>query len=446
MTVNLERIFLTYILKNKKYFVHIEPHYFRNADISFVYSIVKKYLQKNSDTDVPSIQQIFEMVKLEDNDNTITKELFKAMLNVNLASYNEDSFIKPKMNAWILGNRIQDGANDIIDETRNLDNISDYEEMISVANKMKEKILEASNTKFDSDDSLGIDFDDPESHIQDIQANKVKTGWESMDSVLGGGWDRGTFNCIMGMTNAGKSLWMQNFAVNSANEGYNVLYITLEMSEKKCMKRMGSMRLKIPINDYDTRSKDIEFIKKRIDKLHNGSDSSIFGDRKMGKILSKFYAAGTSTVDDFDNLIEKIHEKKGIKIDLIVVDYISLIAPAKGLHLEGNLYMKGKNIAEGLRALAAKYNCPLITGIQVSKDAWSASDVTLDKIPESKAIAETADTFFAIIRTEEMKRNNVYRLKLLKQRDGDFSRSLIKFDLDPTTLSIEGDMFVDAIL
>jgi KaiC/GvpD/RAD55 family RecA-like ATPase len=67
---------------------------------------------------------------------------------------------------------------------------------------------------------------------------------------------------LMGETNSGKSLWMQNLAVASANQGYNVLYITLEMSERKVLKRLGSMRLKIPINDYDTISLDTEFMRK----------------------------------------------------------------------------------------------------------------------------------------------------------------------------------------
>jgi len=242
------------------------------------------------------------------------------------------------------------------------------------------------------------------------------------------------------------SLWMQNFAVKSANMGNNVLFITLEMSEKKCLKRMGSMRLKVPIDNYDELSKDTDYIRGKIDKLHNNSGNSLFNEKKLGKIITKFYAAGTATVEDFEILIQNYKEKKDIDFDMIVVDYITLIAPIKGLGIDNNLYMKGKHLAESLRALAAKYNCPLITGIQVAKDAWNASDVTLDKIPESKAIAETADIFFAIIRTEEMKRNNVYRLKLLKQRDGDFSRSQVKFDLNTTYLTIENDVFVDNIV
>lgn len=237
------------------------------------------------------------------------------------------------------------------------------------------------------------------------------------------------------------SLWMQNFSVCSANLGYNVLYITLEMSEKKVMKRLGAMRLNIPINDYDEVSKDTELIRRKIENLKNMDTGGDLFEKKVGKIFTKFWAAGSATVDMFDAYIEKLQTKRGIKIDFIVVDYITLISSGK----KGGdtLYTKGKYLAEGLRALGAKYDCPVLTAIQVSKDAWGAADITLENIPESKAIAETADTFWGIIRTPEMKRENKYRLKLLKQRDGDFSKAMVKLDLNPIYLTLENDNFVD---
>lgn len=238
------------------------------------------------------------------------------------------------------------------------------------------------------------------------------------------------------------SLWMQNFAVKTADAGYNVLYITLEMSERKVLKRLGSMRLKIPINDYDSVSKDTELIRKKIKSLGSMKEGGDLFSNKVGKIYTKFWAAGTATINEFDNYIQKIQQKRGIKFDMIIVDYITLVAPVKGAG--DNLYTKGKHLAEGLRALGAKYKCPIVTGVQVAKDAWNASDITLESVPESKAIAETADTFFAIIRTEEMKRLNIYRFKLLKQRDGDFLKSQIKLTLNPTYLTLENDQFLDA--
>lgn len=442
MTVSLEKLFFGYILKNKKYFPIVDPTFFRNSEIQFVYNVLRKYISKASDADVPHPKQVLEMVQLEDKDGLITKEVLKSMLTVNLDDYDEVNFLVPKLNAWILSNRLRSGTVDIIDETRNLDNINDFEEAVLAANKIRSIVDQMSKTEFVDDEDLGSDFDNPEHHVQDSSRFKIKSGFDTIDRMLGGGWDISTLNILMAGTNAGKSLWMQNFAVKSADLGYNVLYITLEMSERKVIKRLGAMRLRIPINDYDKQSENVEFIKKKIETIGPKGDDLF--ERKSGKIYTKFWAAGTSTVIDFDNFISKVKEKKGLKFDLIIVDYITLIAPIKGISGD-NLYTKGKALAEGLRALGSKWNVPVVTGIQVSKDAWNANDITLEQVPESKAIAETADTFFCIIRTEEMKRNNIYRFKLLKQRDGDFSKSQIKINLNPIYLTLENDQFLEPI-
>lgn len=441
MTPQLEKVFFNYILKYKKFFDVVKPYFFRNSEIQFVYGVVRSYMVQSSDIAVPTPRQILDMVNLEDKEAIITKEILKSILQVDLKEYDEKQFIEPKFNAWVLSNRLKTGTVDIIDETRNLDSISDFEKAIEAADKIKSIVDEMSSLNFVQDEDMGADFDDPEVHVQDSSKFKIRSGFETLDHMLGGGWDIQTLNCIMAETNNGKSLWMQNFAVKSADSGYNVLYITLEMSERKVMKRLGAMRLRIPINDYDTVSKDTDLIKKKITALSHAEGGDIF-DKKVGKIMSKFWAAGTATVADFDNYIQKLKEKRDIKIDLIIVDYITLVAAPKGLGAD-NLYTKGKHLAEGLRALGAKYKCPVITGVQVAKDAWNSSDITLESVPESKAIAETADTFFAIIRTEEMKRQNLYRFKLLKQRDGDFLKSQIRINLNSTYLTLENDQFLD---
>ena len=278
--------------------------------------------------------------------------------------------------------------------------------------------------------------DGPE-QIMDISTNGKKS--HMYDLQLSEGSDKQYYtNEIL----SHNSLWMQNLAVKSADLGYNVLYITLEMSEKKVMKRLGSMRLKIPVNDYDRLSQDSELMASRIRNLSKMGGGGDLFDKKVGKIISKFWAAGTVQVSDFDNYIQKLKDKRGLKIDLIVVDYIALIAAPKS-NGGDNLYTKGKFVAEALRALASKWNAPLITAVQLAKDAWNASDLTLESVPESKAIVETCDSFFGIIRTEEMRRQNLYRFKLLKQRDGDFSKAHIRLNLNPMYLTLEDDQFID---
>ena len=444
MTISLEKIFFYYILQNKKYFQIVEPYFFKNAQIQLVYKVVREYCIKDMETPVPGAKQIWEMVSLHDKEELVTKESLKNMLSTNLSEYDEKNFLIPRLNVFILANRIKGSAGDIVDEARNVDTITEFDDAMAVANKMKEIVDQMNNTSFIHDEDMGSDFDEVEHHVQDTSKLKVQSGFETLDHMLGGGWDIKTLNCLMAETGNGKSLWMQNIASRAADAGYDVLYITLEMTEKKVMKRIGAMRLKIPINEYDQVSKNTDLIKKKIESLKStsvGINDDIF-NAKLGKIIIKFWAAGTATISDIDNFVMKLREKKGFKPKMIIIDYITLIAQQKGVAGD-NLYLKGKHLAEGLRAIGAKYDCPVITGIQVSKDAWNSADITLDQVPESKAIAETADTFFAIIRTEEMKRNNLYRFKLLKQRDGDFLKSQIRLNLNSTYLTLENDQFLD---
>ena len=208
MTISLEKVFFGFIIRNKRYFAVVEPFFFKNAEIQFVYNILRKYMLVNSDVEVPHPKQILEMVNLEDRDGLITKEILKSMLTVNLDEYDEVNFIIPKFNAWILSNRLRSGTVDIIDETRNLDSINNFEDAIISANKIKSIVDEMSKTDFVNDDDLGSDFDDPEHHVQDSSRFKIRSGFDTIDHMLGGGWDISTLNVIMAETNNGKCTFL----------------------------------------------------------------------------------------------------------------------------------------------------------------------------------------------------------------------------------------------
>lgn len=237
------------------------------------------------------------------------------------------------------------------------------------------------------------------------------------------------------------SMWMQNISANAANQGKNIVIITLEMSSKKVMKRLGSMRLKIPVRDYDELSKDSQFMKNKINNLKKTTSSGLFGEGNSGKIFVKKFPTGMCTISDIDIYLTKLKEIKKINIDMVVVDYLNLMSVEKhNKDIRNNLYLKGKHLAEGLRYLADKHNVSMITVTQVDRTVWGASDVNLNDIPESKAVAETADTIFGIIRNSEMKKHDKYKLKLLKLRDGENIEQTVNFDFNKTYLTIENDI------
>jgi len=239
------------------------------------------------------------------------------------------------------------------------------------------------------------------------------------------------------------SMWLNNIAANAANDGINVLFITLEMSWRKVMKRLGSMRLKINADEYEEKSKDAIFMKQRLNNLKSQVVGSLFNSQP-GKIFVKKFNTSDCTVTDIDNYIKKFEEVKKLKVGMVVVDYINIMSIEKGFDITNMLYLKGKHLAEGLRRVADKYDCAVITATQTDKAVWGASDIKLADIPESKAIADTSDSVWGIIRNPEMKRNNVYRLKILKLRDGEHHEEQIRFEFNTKFLTMENEVLVGA--
>jgi len=437
MNVGMEKVFFHHILDNGEQIYKVEPFFFKNEDIQFIYSVLRNEYIVSKNKTVPTPQQILAMVKLNDPDKNIADNLIKMLLKGDNSDY-EEGWIKEKFKAWKISNLTKNNVLKSIELIRGLEEVN-YDNVVDIASKIQQ-IHNEFNLIADDDEDLGDDFDDPESHKVTDTSRKMSTGWSCVDKILCGGWDQASMNVLMGETNVGKSMWMQNIGVKAADQGANVVFVTLEMGSQKCMKRMGSMRMKIPINDYDEKTKDGIFMKNRINSLKNMS-GGLFNS-KPGKIFVKKYNTSDCTITDLDNYITKLEAAKGIKVNMVIVDYINIMGIEKGLDFANMLFLKGKHLAEGLRFLADKHNMCLITATQTDKSVWGANDIDLKSIPESKAIAETADTVWAIIRNPEMKKNNVYRLKILKMRDGEHKGEQIRFDFNTTFLVMENDEFV----
>jgi hypothetical protein len=240
------------------------------------------------------------------------------------------------------------------------------------------------------------------------------------------------------------SIWLQNFAVNAVDAGYNVAYITLELSDKKCLKRIGSMRLNIPIGDYTELAKDPEYIKQKIQDMNKMKGDGIF-EYKPGKLYIKEYPSGSATISDMEKYLKQIKEEVGLNIDLLVIDYIQIMGTEKGVD-RNMLYLKGEHLAVGLRALAQKFNLACLTATQIAKEKYGANNIELNDIPESKAIADTADMVWAIILTPLMKMESKYHLKHAKLRDCSSDYERIGFDFNKKTLKVHSDYYIESTL
>jgi hypothetical protein len=198
MNVNMEKNFLTFIIENPPQFSRVDNYFFKNENIQFIYTIVKEeYLRSKK---VPSPQQIVDMIKLNDPENKIPNDVIKIILKNNIDDKRD--WVENRFRAWKMSNLVRNNTSKTIEELRSLDDI-DLDNVKSVVAKIRNLYNEIPLLE-ENEEDLGDDFDNPESHKQDITKNKIPTGWSSMDKIMVGGWDLSTFNVIMGETNVGK--------------------------------------------------------------------------------------------------------------------------------------------------------------------------------------------------------------------------------------------------
>jgi hypothetical protein len=216
------------------------------------------------------------------------------------------------------------------------------------------------------------------------------------------------------------SMWLCNLACQGVRQGYDVAYISLEMSETKIIKRLACNLLNIPSKEYNTLSEDGSYIKKRF--------SSIASDALSipGALRVKEFPTSTASVTDVENWLKRMEERMQKRFKLVVIDYIGIMRNYRNANSE-NSYMKIKQIAEDLRAMAMRNEWCIVTASQFNRGAYNSNDVILEQIAESAALIHTVDGLFGIIQDEIMLMNSEYLLKTLANREEGYKNSKKRF-------------------
>ena len=185
---------------------------------------------------------------------------------------------------------------------------------------------------------------------------------------------------------------------------------------------MGANMLDINIDEYDRRSKDVEFIGSKLADVRR--DSYI----PMGRLFIKEYPTSCCTTIDVENYIKTIQETLGFKVDVVIIDYINIMSNYRNPNSE-DLYTKIKQISEDLRAIAVRQECLIVSATQTNRGAFDADDISIGNIAESAGLLHTCDTMLGIIQNADMRTNDKYLLKILKIRDGEGKNTKMEMDI-----------------
>jgi replicative DNA helicase len=233
---------------------------------------------------------------------------------------------------------------------------------------------------------------------------------EYFNTITKGGVPRKTLNIALAGTGVGKSLFMCHVASAALVQGFNVLYITMEMAEERIAERIDANLLNVPIDQLDKISKD-QFTTKVND----------IARKTTGKLIIKEYPTGSAHSGHFRALLNELKLKRQFEPDLIFIDYLNICASSrmKGMGGAINSYSYIKAIAEELRGLAVEFDIPIFSATQTTRSGFSNSDIGLEDTSESFGLPATADLMFALISTEELEQQGQFMVKQLKNRYND---------------------------
>lgn len=267
-------------------------------------------------------------------------------------------------------------------------------------------------------------FEDPRARLMKIKSNngQVSTGWPTLDKRLFGGMNRGELNIFAGGSGSGKSLFMQNIAINWVTQGLNGVYLSLELSEELCAMRMDSM-----VANVSTREifKDLDTLEMKVR----------MAGKKSGSLRIKYMPA-QSNVNQIRAYLKELQIQTGKHLDFIMVDYLDLVMPVSAKVSPNDLFVKDKYVSEELRNLAREFNILMITASQLNRGAVEEIEFDHSHIAGGLSKINTADNVFGIFTSRAMRERGKYQLQLMKTRSSSGVGMKVDLDYDIETLRI----------
>lgn len=385
----------------------VKAHYFNDDTLQRLYREAKKFFIDYKK--VPTKNQLRELANLVNMDLPDAK--FDKVFEVDLTSYNYD-FLFKYTKSFIFYKNLNESVIDVLSYLKTTDINPDNVEIIT--NEVRAKFNDKLNVSFTSAES-GLNFFNPVDHVQ-LSKIGNPTGFKFFDKTLGGGWNPKTLVVFQGRPKVGKSMVLSNIAGRAFVAGCNVGIATLELSDRKYMKRLGSMILEIPFKEYDSMldPSQVASVDARMKNLKATVST-------LGELQVKEFPTGTASAIDVENYFLKVQQNTGKKFSIIVVDYINLMRPVRE---QGNVYEKIKVISEELRAVAIRNEWCMITATQIKRDAVDDQDLSMSDIAESFGLVHTVDSLFGLMRGPMEKR---MKIKLIANRDGGYNESFKMF-------------------
>ena len=252
---------------------------------------------------------------------------------------------------------------------------------------------------------LGTNYwESPAERIERVRNARggTSTGWKDIDHKLYGGFNRGELNIFAAASGGGKSLFLQNLALNWAIAGHNVVYISLELSEELCSMRLDSMLTGMNTKDVFKNVDDVS--------LKVGMQGKKSGALQIVQLKNGI------TCNDLTSFMKEYEIKTGTKVDAICVDYLDLMMPAGVKVNVSDMFVKDKYVSEELRNFAVEHDLLFATASQLNRSAVEEVEFDHSHISGGLSKIQTADNVIGIFTSNAMRERGRYQIQFMKTR------------------------------
>jgi replicative DNA helicase len=400
-TEDLQKLFLSFLISDKELFLRVQslvvPEYFNNK-LRPAVKLIREHADKYNS--VPTIEQV------------------KGKANIQLEL---DKDVTARHKEWFI-DEFQDFAKFKALERAILASADDIEkgEYYSVEKRIKEA------TEVGLATNLGTNyFYDPLARLKSLRENngQVSTGWTAVDKRLFGGFNKGELNIFAGGSGAGKSLFLQNLALNWALEKLNVVYVTLELSEELVAMRMDSMNTGMNSKALFKNMEDVDLKVRMLNKTSGA--------------LQIVYLPSGVNVAQLKSYIKEYEIQSGLQPQALIIDYLDLMMPNDKRVSPSDLFVKDKYVAEELRNLAVELDMLLVTASQLNRTAVEEIEFDHSHIAGGLSKVQTADNVMGIFTSAPMRERGRYQIQFMKTRSssGVGQRVDLQFNIESLRIS-----------
>lgn len=405
---------LSQLLFNKEYFVKVWPYlnntYFEKGPAKTLFNTINEHVKEYQAVPTKTALDI----ALDSSDlSEVEYEGTKKLLGVLADTPEDQEWLVKETEKYVQKSAMFNATSRIIEIQSNAELPKDKrDKRIPDIGAIPDIMRDALSICFDS--ALGHDWlNDYEARFQTYlnKSKKVPFRINILNKITKGGVEYGTENVLLAGTNVGKSLGLCSLAADYLQTGHNVLYISMEMAEEVCAKRIDANLLDVSLDDIDEGHISWAEYKAKMEKWRASGT--------LGTLKIKQYPTGGAHADTFRALLNEYKLKQGFVPDVIIVDYLAICASSRLKTFTENSYGLIKMVAEELRGLAVEKNVVLWTAAQTTRGANVAAEIDMADIAESFGIAHTADFMLGVVETEEFAQMGLQLIKQLKSRYGD---------------------------